>query len=293
MKALTPRLEVHQPVLTDEDCARLRDIDKLTQGRFKSLVLDITYPVAEGAAGCEAALDRLAAAAEALGRPTATTSSSCPTAPSAAERVAIPALLACAGVHHHLVKKGLRTSTGLVVDSGSVREVHHFALLAGYGAEAICPWLAFATIKDMAGGASPRTRIKNYIKAIGKGLNKVMSKMGISTYQSYCGAQIFEAIGLNSGFVAPLLHRHRDAGRRHRPAGSRRGSGAHAPGRLLERSGAGQHARCRRRIRLPRSRRRPHVDAGCHRQAPARDALRQVRDLQGIRRAHQRPEQAP
>ncbi|MBI5786260.1 MAG: glutamate synthase large subunit [Rhodocyclales bacterium] len=198
-EGLTPRLELHQPVLSDEDCARLRDIDRLTKGRFKSLVLDITYPVTEGARGCETALERLAAAAEAsvadgyniviLSDRTVS-----------AERVAVPALLACAGVHHHLVKKGLRTSTGLVVDSGSVREVHHFALLAGYGAEGVCPWLTFATVREMAGDKA-KDAIKNYIKAIGKGLNKVMSKMGISTYQSYCGAQIFEAIGLNGAFI--------------------------------------------------------------------------------------------
>jgi glutamate synthase (NADPH/NADH) large chain len=199
-EGLTPRLEIHQPVLTDEDCARLRDIDKLTKGRFKSLVLDITYPVAEGAAGCEAAMERLATAAEqsvADGYNIIILSDRA----VCAESVAVPALLACASVHHHLVKKGLRTSTGLVVDSGSVREVHHFALLAGYGAEGVCPWLTFATIKEMAGDKY-KDGIKNYIKAIGKGLNKVMSKMGISTYQSYCGAQIFEAIGLNSAFVA-------------------------------------------------------------------------------------------
>jgi glutamate synthase (NADPH/NADH) large chain len=200
-EGLTPRLEVHQPVLSDEDCARLRDIEKLTQGRFRSLVLDITYPVAEGAAGCEAAMARLAAAAEqsvADGYNVIILSDR----GVAAERVAVPALLACAGVHHHLVKKGLRTSTGLVVDSGSVREVHHFALLAGYGAEAVCPWLTFATIKDMVGKkGDAKAAVKNYVKAIGKGLNKVMSKMGISTYQSYCGAQIFEAIGLNGAFV--------------------------------------------------------------------------------------------
>ena len=199
-EVLTPRLEVHQPVLSDEDCARLRDIDKLTRGRFKSLVLDITYPVAEGAAGCEAAMDRLAAAAEqsvADGYNIVILSDR----GVSAERVAVPALLACSGVHHHLVRKGLRTSTGLVVDSGSVREVHQFALLAGYGAEGVCPWLTFATIKEMA-GEKYKDGFKNYIKAIGKGLNKVMSKMGISTYQSYCGAQIFEAIGLNSAFVA-------------------------------------------------------------------------------------------
>jgi glutamate synthase (NADPH/NADH) large chain len=199
-EGLTPRLEAHQPVLTDEDCARLRDVHKLTKGRFKSLVLDITYPVAKGAAGCERALERLAVAAQqsvADGYNIVILSDR----GVAADRVAIPALLACAGVHHHLVKNGLRTSTGLVVDSGSIREVHHFALLAAYGAEAICPWLAFATIEDMAGDKS-KDALKNYIKAIDKGLNKVMSKMGISTYLSYCGAQIFEAIGLNAAFIA-------------------------------------------------------------------------------------------
>jgi glutamate synthase (NADPH/NADH) large chain len=199
-ESLTARLEVTQPVLTDEDMARLLGIEKLTQGRFRSLCLDITYPLSEGAAGCEAALDRLASAAEqsvADGYNVIVLSDRA----VAPERVAVPALLACAAVHHHLVRNGLRTSTGIVVDSGSVREVHQFALLAGYGAEAVCPWLTFATIKDMA-GADYKTATKNYIKAIGKGLNKVMSKMGISTYQSYCGAQIFEAIGLNSDFVA-------------------------------------------------------------------------------------------
>ncbi|MEW6163937.1 MAG: glutamate synthase large subunit [Pseudomonadota bacterium] len=197
---LTGRLEVTQPVLTDDDLARLVGIEKLTQGRFKSLVLDMTYPMAEGAAGCEAAMNRLAAAAEqsvADGFNVIILSDRA----VAADRVPVPALLACSGVHHHLVKKGLRTSTGIVVDSGSVREVHHFALLAGYGAEAVCPWLTFATIRQMV-GSDYKLAFKNYIKAIGKGLNKVMSKMGISTYQSYCGAQIFEAIGLNSAFVA-------------------------------------------------------------------------------------------
>ncbi len=201
-ETLTPRLEVTQPVLTDEDLARLTTIDKLTQSRFKALTLDMSYPVSEGGAGCEAAVERLCAAAEqsvADGYNIIVLTDR----GIIAERVAVPALLACAAVHHHLVKKGLRTSTGLVIDSGSVREVHHFALLAGYGAEAVCPWLTFATIKDMVGkSGDSKAAIKNYIKAIGKGLNKVMSKMGISTYQSYCGAQIFEAIGLNSAFVA-------------------------------------------------------------------------------------------
>ena len=116
------------------------------------------------------------------------------------DRLAIPALLATSATHQSLVRAGLRTSTGLVVDTGSAREVHHFALLGGYGAEAVCPWLAFQSIAEMVGGDTYEAN-KNFIKAISKGLHKVMSKMGISTYQSYCGAQIFEAIGLNTPFI--------------------------------------------------------------------------------------------
>ena len=198
------RLEVHQPVLSNDDIAKLRNIDQLTQGRYRSLVLDITYPATQGAAGCEKAVQALCAAADkavADGYNVLILSDRA----MSAKRVAIPALLACSKVHHHLVHAGLRTSTGLVVDTGSAREVHHFALLAGYGAEAVCPWLAFETIAAMA--ICPRRSMRRkprsaYIKAINKGLMKVMSKMGISTYQSYCGAQIFEAIGLNAGFVA-------------------------------------------------------------------------------------------
>ncbi|MRR49890.1 MAG: glutamate synthase subunit alpha [Rhodocyclaceae bacterium] len=196
---LTPRLEVTQPVLVADDLGRLQAIDKLTKGRFKSLVLDITYPVAEGAEGCGPALARLRAAAEqsvADGYNVIILSDRGVNR----DRVAIPALLACSNIHQHLVRKGLRTSTGLVVDTGSVREVHHFALLAGYGAEAVCPWLTLETIADFAGKDAKEAQ-KKFVKAVGKGLNKVMSKMGISTYQSYCGAQIFEAIGLNSAFV--------------------------------------------------------------------------------------------
>ncbi len=198
-ETLTPRLEVTQPVLSEDDLARLTAIEQLTEGRFRSLTLDISYPAAEGAAGCEAALGRLAAAAE----QSVADGYNCLILSDRMVdrlRVAVPALLACAGVHHALVRKGLRTSTGLVVDTGSAREVHHFALLAGYGAEAVCPWLAMETVRDFSGD-DYKTAQKNYVKAIGKGLNKVMSKMGISTYQSYCGAQIFEAVGLNSAFV--------------------------------------------------------------------------------------------
>jgi glutamate synthase (NADPH/NADH) large chain len=199
------RLEAHQPVLSNDDIAKLRDIHKATKGQFKSLVLDITYPAKQGAKGCAAALKALRKAASqsvADGYNILILSDRNVTR----ERVAIPALLATSGVHHHLVCAGLRTSTGLVVDTGSARETHHIALLAGYGAEAVCPWLTFDTIAAIAdqlpGGIDAKEAKKRFIKGINKGLLKVMSKMGISTYQSYCGAQIFEAIGLNAEFVA-------------------------------------------------------------------------------------------
>ena len=122
-----------------------------------------------------------------------------------ADHVAIPALLATSAVHHHLVRAGLRTESGLVVETGAAREVHHFAVLAGYGAEAVNPYLAFDTLlalyRKLPGELSEEEVQKRYIKAVDKGLLKVMSKMGISTYQSYCGAQIFDAVGLTSTFV--------------------------------------------------------------------------------------------
>jgi glutamate synthase (NADPH/NADH) large chain len=127
-----------------------------------------------------------------------------------ADYVPIPALLATSAVHHHLIRRGLRTSSGLVVETGAALEVHHFATLAGYGAEAINPYLAFDTIQSLLPrlpqlkdqGLSFEEAQGRYIKAVGKGLKKVMSKMGISTFQSYCGAQIFDAVGLNRDFVA-------------------------------------------------------------------------------------------
>src|ERR1700720_2187484 len=122
------------------------------------------------------------------------------------DRIPIPALLACAAVHHHLIRAGLRTSVGLVLETGEPREVHHFACLAGYGAEAINPYLAFETLVAMRDTLPQKLDekevVKRYIKSVGKGLLKVMSKMGISTYQSYCGAQIFDAVGLKSSFVS-------------------------------------------------------------------------------------------
>ena len=198
------RLEVTQPVLDYGDIAKLRNISAHTGGKFKSHELNICYPVAWGKEGIEARLASLCAkAVDAVQSGHNILIISDRKVDS--EQVAIPALLATSAIHLHLVSKGLRTSTGLVVETGSARETHHFALLAGYGAEAIHPYLAMDTLAEMAAGLpgdlSPEKAIANFQKAIGKGLLKVMSKMGISTYMSYCGAQIFEAIGLNKALV--------------------------------------------------------------------------------------------
>jgi glutamate synthase (NADPH/NADH) large chain len=193
------RLEASQPVLTLAELEQLKSIDTLTQNKYRALTLDITYPVAQGKAGMASAVEALCAAASKAVHGGINLLILSDRAISK-DRLAIPALLATSATHQSLVRAGLRTSTGLVVDTGSAREVHHFALLGGYGAEAVCPWLAFQTIADMVGGDTYEAN-KNFIKAISKGLHKVMSKMGISTYQSYCGAQIFEAIGLNTAFI--------------------------------------------------------------------------------------------
>ncbi|MBS0347766.1 MAG: glutamate synthase subunit alpha [Proteobacteria bacterium] len=196
------RLEVTQPVLTFADMAKLREIARYTENKFRSAELDICYPLAWGKEGVEARLASLCAEAE-----NAVLEGSNILIVSdrkvSAEQVAIPALLATSAIHQHLVTKGLRTRTGLVVETGSARETHHFAVLAGYGAEAVHPYLALETLTEMAHGDAETAEkyVKHFIKAVGKGLMKVMSKMGISTFMSYTGAQIFEAIGLKKTLV--------------------------------------------------------------------------------------------
>ncbi|SAI66354.1 glutamate synthase [NADPH] large chain [Bordetella ansorpii] len=191
------RLEVTQPVLDFAAMAQIRDIEQVTSLKFRSCELDITYPAAWGPEGIEAHVAALCArAVDAVKSGYNILIVSDRLVDS--DRVAIPALLATSAVHQHLIRAGLRTNTGLVVETGSAREVHHFALLGGYGAEAIHPYLALESLGRMA---DPEKAIKNFVKAIGKGLNKVMSKMGISTYMSYCGAQIFEAVGLQRELV--------------------------------------------------------------------------------------------
>jgi glutamate synthase (NADPH/NADH) large chain len=199
------RLEVNQPVLNFADMAKLRDIARHTQGKFRSYMLDITYPLTWGREGVEAKLASLCAeAVDAIkGGNNILIISDRALSPT---QVAIPALLALSAIHQHLVREGLRTTAGLVVETGTAREVHHFGVLAGYGAEAVHPYLALETLasicKDLPGELSADKAIYNYVKAVGKGLSKIMSKMGVSTYMSYCGAQLFEAIGLSSDTVS-------------------------------------------------------------------------------------------
>lgn len=197
-------LEVSQPILLNDDLERIRRIADVPDAPFKAITLDITYPADLGAWGMENALDALGRLAEKAVHDgwNIIILSDRGTGP---DRVPIPSLLATSAIHHHLIRKGLRTSVGLVVETGEAHEIHQFAVLAGYGAEAINPYLAFETIEAKLGELEKPIEKKEafyrYVKAIGKGLMKVMSKMGISTYQSYCGAQIFDAVGLHSSFV--------------------------------------------------------------------------------------------
>jgi len=198
------RLEVTQPILTNTDLEKIRDIDNLAGGAFRTQTIDTTWPADEGAGGMEAAVARICqeATEAVLADYNILILSDREVGP---DRIPVPSLLATASVHNHLIRQGLRMSTGIVVETGEAREVHHFCVLAGYGAEAINPYLAFETLEQIR----VQTRLnktaadvkKNFLKAIGKGIMKVMSKMGISTYQSYCGAQIFDAVGLSSAFV--------------------------------------------------------------------------------------------
>ena len=251
------------PILTNENLERIRGIGEVADNQFRTVTLDITYDADHGAGGMGKALDRLCRRAEQAVRAgeNIIILSDRATGP---DRVPIPSLLATSAVHHHLIRRGLRTSVGLVVETGEAREVHQFATLAGYGAEAINPYLAFETLEDMVPELdeelTPDEAVKRYIKATDKGILKVMSKMGISTYQSYCGAQIFDAVGLRSDFIAKyftgtdtqiegvgLEEIARETVERHQPC-------------LLRCAGAARRARCRRRICLPHARRGACVD---------------------------------
>ncbi|MDR0934468.1 MAG: glutamate synthase subunit alpha, partial [Burkholderiaceae bacterium] len=198
------RLEVSQPVLGFAEMEAIHGIDAYTNGKFRSYELNICYPLAWGREGIEAHIASLCSeAVDAVksGHNILIVSDRAINA----EMVAVSSLLAVSAIHQHLITQGVRALTGLVVETGAARETHHFALLAGYGAEAVHPYLALETLANIAPSLSadmtPEAAQANFVKAINKGLLKIMSKMGISTYRSYCGAQIFEAIGLSGALV--------------------------------------------------------------------------------------------
>ena len=199
-------IKLHSPILTNEEFAKLKYIK---QAGFKSVTLPILFKATDGEAGLSKAMDDLCARASSAAEAGANILILSDRGVDV-ELAPIPALLAVAGVHHHLIREGTRTRVGLVIESGEPREVHHFSLLIGYGAGAINPYVAFETLDDMIRqgllvNISHKDACKHYVKAAVKGVVKVISKMGISTIQSYRGAQIFEAIGLHPSLVEKYL----------------------------------------------------------------------------------------
>jgi glutamate synthase domain-containing protein 2/glutamate synthase domain-containing protein 1/glutamate synthase domain-containing protein 3 len=196
------QIGITYPVIDNSQLAKLRHV---YEPGFKAITLPMLFDPRQDGAGLERAMDQLkrqASAAVEAGYTILILSDR----GADRERAPIPSLLATAGVHHHLVRRGTRTRCGLVLETGDAREVHHCALLLGYGAGAVNPYLAFETLDDMIRhemiiGVTHTQAVENYIHALNKGILKVMSKMGISTLQSYCGAQIFEAVGLDKAFV--------------------------------------------------------------------------------------------
>jgi glutamate synthase domain-containing protein 2/glutamate synthase domain-containing protein 1/glutamate synthase domain-containing protein 3 len=196
------QISIKYPVIDNDQLAKLRHI---YEPEFRSITLPMLFDARKGGRGLERALEELKVRASSAVR-SGYTIIILSDRGLDRDRAPIPSLLATAGVHHQLVREGTRTRCALVVESGDAREVHHCALLMGYGAGVVNPYLAFETLDDMIRqgllvGISHQKAVKNYIKALNKGILKVMSKMGISTLQSYCGAQIFEAVGLNQEFV--------------------------------------------------------------------------------------------
>ena len=197
------RLWIQHPVLTNEELEKIRHIN---QGSLKAVTLPMVFEKKKGPAGLEKAFDGLCAKADKAikkGYSILVLSDR----EASAHHVPMPSLLACAGLHHHLIREGTRTKVSLVVETGEARELHHFAVLIGYGANAVNPYLAFETIEAMLKDEKFQLTLtfkdaeKNFLKACHKGLYKIISKMGISTIQSYCGAQIFEAVGLGQELI--------------------------------------------------------------------------------------------
>ncbi len=196
------RILVNHPILTAEELEKIRN---LRSDPFAAATLSTLFPASKGEDGLEEAVEKLCGKAEKAVRGGSTVLVLSDRGVNR-EQAPIPSLLATAAVHHYLVRRGIRTRTTLVAETAEAREVHHFAALVGYGATAVNPYLAFETLNEMAAtgmleGVSPEQAAENYINATKKGLLKIISKMGISTLFSYCGAQIFEVVGLDRDFV--------------------------------------------------------------------------------------------
>ena len=199
-------IEVDHPILDNLDIEKIRNIDKFTSNKLRSVTLSICYNKDESPnLEIENFLQTICVEAEKVINSNACNIIILSDREVDQNNIAIPALLATSSVHHHLIKKGLRTKVGLIIETGEARRVHDLCLLAGYGAEAINPYLAFYTLSNIIKNHNQEIEEKEaytkYIKAVTKGMLKVMSKMGISTYQSYSGAQIFDAVGLSSNLV--------------------------------------------------------------------------------------------
>jgi glutamate synthase (ferredoxin) len=195
-------IELKTPILSNEELAKLKYV---SEGNFKSVTIPILFNPKEGVKGLEAVMDEICNQAN---HAIATGANIIILSDRGVDKdnAPIPALLAVSGLHHHLIREGTRTRVGLVLESGEPREVHHYAVLIGYGCGAINPYLAFETLDDMISqgllvNVDYKTACKNYVKAATKGVIKVASKIGISTIQSYRGAQIFEAVGLNQAVI--------------------------------------------------------------------------------------------
>ncbi len=289
------QIHIKYPIIHNEHLAKLRHLSPKVP--FRSITLSTLFDPALDGPGLTQAMDELCRkASEAVKKGFDILILS--DRGISADMAPIPSLLATAGVHHHLVREGTRTKCALVVESGDAREVHHVSLLLGYGAGVVNPYVAFETIDDMIRqgllpGIERDKAIQHYIKALNKGVLKVMSKMGISTLQSYCGAQIFEAVGLQPVAHRPLLHAHHVPHRRHRHRDAVRGSAAAARARVRAPARPSAGARAGRRVPVAARRRVPPVQPGDRVQAAARDAHRPVPDLQAVHDRGERPEPAP
>ena len=198
------RLEVENPILTELDLAKIKNLSKHSEGNFKTFTVSICYKkTSDHKNNMKAAIENICKKSEKLIQNQGCNILVLSDQQQDEKNIAIPSLLATSAVHHYLIRRGLRTDVGLIVETGEARRVHDMCMLAGYGAEAINPYLAFSSVSYLA----IRNKIdetlakKQYVKALCKGILKVMSKMGISTFQSYCGAQIFDCVGLSKDLV--------------------------------------------------------------------------------------------